>query len=199
MRFKKPVKNINYEGKGAPIIVTCTDESVFTADHVIVTVSLGVLKHEHKTMFTPSLHTIKQDSIESIAFGTLNKLVLEFEKPFWPYGWPGFAMIWTQEDLQEISTKNNSWVTDIVGFWPISYQPNLLYAFCTGSTARKLETMATEEILRGVLYLFDRFLSKHIVFTKPYVFAYISVPQSAKKGNFDSFKKENFDSLEREI
>ncbi len=170
IQFNKAVKNINYEGKGNdPVVVTCTDGSVYGADYVVVTVSLGVLKHDYKTLFTPPVPKTKQDAIEGLSFGTMDKIVLEYDKPFWPYGWPGFAMIWTQEDIKEIIKTDFSWVKDIAGFWPISYQPNLLYAFTSGPTARKLETMDKDEILKGVLYIFDKFLSKHIVLSKPYV------------------------------
>lgn len=75
--------------KNSSVSVKTRDNSTFEAKHVIVTVSLGVLKANHKTMFTPPLPSINVNSIEGLPFGTLNKIVLEFEKPFWTDDWSG--------------------------------------------------------------------------------------------------------------
>ncbi len=108
--YNKVVENINYEGNlTSPVVLSCTDGSVYGADHVIVTVSLGVLKHDYKTLFTPSLDTNKEEAILGLSFGILDKIILEFDKPFWPCEWPGFAMIWKKEDMEEVKLTNMSW------------------------------------------------------------------------------------------
>jgi spermine oxidase len=65
------------------IRVTCSDNTTFEADHVIVTVPLGVLKRDYTTMFTPELPLSKRNAIEGLSVGTMNKILLEFERPFW--------------------------------------------------------------------------------------------------------------------
>lgn len=62
---------------------------MFEAQHVIVTVSLGVLKANYKSIFSPPLPPRKVNSIEALQFGTMNKIILEFKKPFWPEDWTG--------------------------------------------------------------------------------------------------------------
>lgn len=47
-----------------PITVTTKNNRKFEADHVIVTVSLGVLKAQHKKLFNPQLPSEKVDAIE---------------------------------------------------------------------------------------------------------------------------------------
>ena len=54
-----------------------------TADKVIVTVPLGVLK-KNRIQFIPELPARKKESIRRLEMGLLNKIVLTFQKAFWP-------------------------------------------------------------------------------------------------------------------
>jgi monoamine oxidase len=62
-----------------------TDRGTFYAEHVIVTLPLGVLK-AGSVRFDPQLPTRKQHAIKRLGVGVLNKLVLVFEHRFWPKG-----------------------------------------------------------------------------------------------------------------
>jgi spermine oxidase len=66
------------------VTVSTVGGAEYTADHVIFTGSLGVLKATHRQLFTPELPTKKQEAIENIGFGSVTKLAFEFETPFWP-------------------------------------------------------------------------------------------------------------------
>ncbi|KAG1661441.1 Peroxisomal N(1)-acetyl-spermine/spermidine oxidase [Nymphon striatum] len=55
----------------------------YDADHVIVTVPLGVLKANHSELFHPNLPKEKINAIEQLGFGTVNKIYLKFDSPFW--------------------------------------------------------------------------------------------------------------------
>ena len=55
---------------------------VFSADAALVTLPLGVLKRG-SVLFEPPLPPRKRLAIESLGFGTLNKLVMLFREPFW--------------------------------------------------------------------------------------------------------------------
>lgn len=68
---------------GNMISVKCKDGTVYKAKHVIVTVSLGVLKASQSTLFTPILPSDKLNLIKYLQFGTFNKIVLIFDKAFW--------------------------------------------------------------------------------------------------------------------
>lgn len=65
------------------ISVKCSDGSLYTADHVIVTFSLGYLKKVYKTLFHPNLPSSVHLAIESIGFETINKVFMEFDTPWW--------------------------------------------------------------------------------------------------------------------
>jgi lysine-specific histone demethylase 1 len=58
------------------------EEQEVNADAVIVTVPLGILK-EGVIRFQPPLPDWKQDSINKLGFGLLNKVILCFDFPFW--------------------------------------------------------------------------------------------------------------------
>lgn len=54
---------INYTN-GHPVLISTRDGREFQADHVIVTVSLGVLKAQHESLFIPPLPSKKVNAIE---------------------------------------------------------------------------------------------------------------------------------------
>lgn len=75
--------NNNDTDKMSNICVNCSDGSVYTANHVLVTFSLGVLKAQHKKLFHPNLPAFMQTTIDSIGFETINKVFLEFDTQWW--------------------------------------------------------------------------------------------------------------------
>ena len=87
VRTRKPVNKITYNiygGSGSAVAkVQCEDGNIFEADHVVFTSPLGVLK-DQSIEFDPPLPTWKTNPIERLGFGCLNKLVLVYDKAFWP-------------------------------------------------------------------------------------------------------------------
>ncbi|KAM0959176.1 hypothetical protein ACFX13_025019 [Malus domestica] len=63
--------------------VTVEDGRTFVADAAVVAVPLGVLKAKSIT-FEPKLPDWKEAAIEDLGVGIENKIVLHFEKVFWP-------------------------------------------------------------------------------------------------------------------
>lgn len=74
---------VNKNRRPANITVKCCDGSVYRANIVLVTFSLGVLKMKHEQLFRPSLPRNIKTAIESIGFQTINKIFLEFNTPWW--------------------------------------------------------------------------------------------------------------------
>jgi len=76
------VKEIQYQDPNEPIKIT-TNAGDFSADIVIVTLPLGILKTGNVT-FNPLLPPNKQRAIEHLQMGSLAKVVIFFKEPFWP-------------------------------------------------------------------------------------------------------------------
>lgn len=84
--FRKEIVQVAVNGDDSRrprISVKCADQSVYTANHVLVTFSLGVLKANYMKMFQPKLPTPVERAINSIGFETINKLFLQFETAWW--------------------------------------------------------------------------------------------------------------------
>ncbi|CAL8330233.1 unnamed protein product [Merluccius merluccius] len=88
-------------GAGMPVRVECEDEEWLWADHVIVTVSLGVLKDRHEALFSPPLPEDKVRAIEKLGIGTTNKIFLEYAQPFWSPECNSIQLVWEEEEEGE--------------------------------------------------------------------------------------------------
>lgn len=75
-------KNTPRTTSNTAVRVVTEDGLDFTADWCVITVPLGVLQ-SGDIKFDPPLPQWKQDSIERIGFGVVNKVVLRFDSAFW--------------------------------------------------------------------------------------------------------------------
>ena len=90
--LNKVVDKIHW--KDEKILVQCSDGSKYTANNVLCTFSLGVLKSNLKTMFLPKLPKPQEDAIMSIGFGIINKIFLHFDEKWWKEDWKGLQLLW---------------------------------------------------------------------------------------------------------
>jgi spermine oxidase len=166
--LKKEVSNIAwFDPTRNHLTVTCSDGTKYDADHVISTVSLGVLKENYKSLFTPNLPAPKINAIEGLSFGAVDKIFVEFEKPFWDENWSGFSLLWSLNDSQSIRSSSDAWMEDIFGFYRVDYQPNILCGWISGPSARFMERLDNQTVMKGVLFLFDKFIGSRMKWTKP--------------------------------
>lgn len=153
---------------------------MYLADHLLCTVSLGVLKKFHLTLFEPCLPLPKINSIEGMGFGTVDKIFVEFTKTFWTDDWLGVSILWQPEQLKEMRSDpvNGDWLEHIMGFYPVSFQPNILLGWISGAVTEKMEQVSDDDfnagirtILKMVLIDFDngewrvKHILRYILFT----------------------------------
>lgn len=88
IQLSAEVQQVDWSEK--PIRVK-TSQGTYTADEVVCTLPLGVLQHHTpaqysdstSTLFQPVLPTDKSESIQRLGFGTLDKIMLVYDKPWW--------------------------------------------------------------------------------------------------------------------
>jgi monoamine oxidase len=79
IRFETIVSSVEYNSGGVKIT---TNQGVFEAFEVIITVPLGVLKRG-SIKFIPELPAAKTRAISNLGFGVLDKTILRFPRNFW--------------------------------------------------------------------------------------------------------------------
>jgi len=79
--YNTPVTAINYGGE--QVEVTTKGGETYTADKVLLTVSLGVLK-SRAIAFVPDLSSKKKETIDAISFKPGFKLLMKFSEKFYP-------------------------------------------------------------------------------------------------------------------
>jgi monoamine oxidase len=121
IRVNNTVTQVSYDNKRVSV---ATNQAVFQADRVLITLPLGVLQ-SGTVRFVPALPRDKQAAIERLGMGLLNKLYLRFAEPFWPTDshWLGY-----------LSAPWHEWVN----LYPLIGEPVLL-GFNAGRRARALE------------------------------------------------------------
>ena len=113
------VERINWSNEY--IIISCTNGRTFTAKHVIITVSLGVLKElVHNSFFDPPLPLEKVKAVNSLGYGLVNKIVLQFESPLFEDKYFILRLCWSERDKERDIVKLNPW---LAGLHQIEHYP----------------------------------------------------------------------------
>lgn len=139
-----------------PVALHFSDGSTMSADHVIVTVSLGVLKNglsDESRMFDPPLPACKAGAISRLGYGVVNKVFLQLspchddqenEKSF-----PFLQMVFHPSDSELRNPKIPQWIRRTSFLCPIYSNSRVVLSWFTGQEALELESLADEEIISG--------------------------------------------------
>jgi monoamine oxidase len=136
IRLNVIVESIHY-GNGSVSVKTSSGE--FVAEKVVVTIPLGVLK-QAQIKFEPPLPQSKQDAMNRLDMGVLNKVYLKFPKVFWDDEVEGFGFI---------SEKLGEW-NDWLSFAPYLNEP-ILMAFHGGEKGFAIENFSDEEVIADAM------------------------------------------------
>ncbi|MBO0679722.1 FAD-dependent oxidoreductase [Mycolicibacterium sp. S2-37] len=106
--IRKSTEVTRISHRSSPVHIE-TSRGPVTADRVIVTVPLGVLK-AGAIAFDPPLPDAKRGAIERLGFGLLNKVVVTFDEPFWPRDRPMIGLVGADQPVTDL--VNGLWFTD---------------------------------------------------------------------------------------
>ncbi|KAF5275129.1 hypothetical protein FQA39_LY18687 [Lamprigera yunnana] len=127
-------------------IVSCLDGSTYQADHVILTVSLGVLKRQE------------------LGMGTVTKMFLRFRNSWWNEDFAGYSFLWDEQDLEKPGMffdgpiKNGkSWITSILAILPVPNNPEVLEVWFTGEFVMEIEKCTSDTIINGIMFVLSVF------------------------------------------
>ncbi|MHA6668307.1 flavin monoamine oxidase family protein [Homoserinimonas sp. A447] len=121
-----------------------------SADRVIVTVPLGVLK-AGTIQFDPPLPFSHRGAIDSLGMGRQDKLVLRFEEPFW-------STSATRWDIVGTDTDFPLWLN----LEPLTGEP-VLVALFGGDSADRLSAATDAELLEAALASLEPFMDPELV------------------------------------
>lgn len=136
IRTGQVVQRIDWSGTPVRIVTKSGD---FTADKVLVTLPLGVLK-AGRVEFVPRLPAKTTAAISQLDMGVLNKCYLRFPKVFWPAD-----VDW----LEYIPEKHGEW-TEWVSFVRVADKPILL-GFNAGDRGRAIESLSDDQIVGSAM------------------------------------------------
>jgi len=149
-----PVRKIRYSADGVTVFHL---RGSTQCNLVILTQSIGVLRDNCEQFFEPSIPTTRIQSLNKLGFGTINKIFLEFERPFL-HDEKGLKMLWLRETRgAETENKFPDWTKFITGFDLVSSAPNFLMAWLGGDGAKMMEHLSDEEVGATCLSIFHAF------------------------------------------
>lgn len=147
IKLGQVVKEIDW--RSDPVRIK-TESGQFTADAVIITLPLGVLKAK-AVRFTPELPEQKLTAIKALGMGVLNKCYLKFSKAFWP----------TDVDWLEYVPEQRGMWSEWVSFMRAAKLPILL-GFNAGDQAREIEGWSDEKIVASALQTLESMFGQTI-------------------------------------
>uniref|UniRef100_A0A0V0G8I4 Putative flavin-containing amine oxidase n=1 Tax=Triatoma dimidiata TaxID=72491 RepID=A0A0V0G8I4_TRIDM len=149
---------------GLVVLVKCKNGKLFKADHVIVTVSLGVLKEKYRTLFNPPLPVEKVRAIVGLGIGTVNKIYIRFPHRWWPEDCSGFSLLRIKRPEKTANNQAEAgypWEHKIIGFYVENcVDPTVITAWLVGDAAKEMEMYSDQEVLDGCYRELKAFLSE---------------------------------------
>jgi monoamine oxidase len=147
IKLDQTVTQIDYT---QPKVQITTNKGKFTADVVVVTLPLGVLQKK-KVAFLPALPEAKQDAIEKVKMGTINKVALVFPSVFW------------DEDQQYIGYTDPvkghyNYFLNLKKF----SSANALMTFALGNYGAEMEKYSEDEIRHDIMSTLRKIYGKNI-------------------------------------
>lgn len=152
---------LKYLKTNANVEIECVDGEKLYADHIICTIPLGVLKESANTLFSPPLPEEKLDAMERLLFGTVNKIFLDYDRPFLNPDISEVMLLWESElpgeSSDDTSDIRKNWYKKIYSFSKVT--DTLLLGWISGIEAEYMETLPLEEVAERCTEILRKFLN----------------------------------------
>ena len=177
IQLEEVVSEVDWSGD--PVVVTSSSGDSL-ADHVILTLPIGVLQSQHRQIFTPALPEDKVRSLERTGAGRLSKIFAEWEEPWWSDGQEATKYLgrlryiyitlividindpaWSKEEL-ESARLPEEWYKSVMGFNVPHGQERMLYMFVAGDGAAVVDMLEEAEIINTIGDLLSNFTGRDI-------------------------------------
>ncbi|XP_050404133.1 spermine oxidase [Patella vulgata] len=155
VHLDSPVSSI--EWSTPEIRIVCPSGAEFSADHVIVTLSLGYLQKHHESLFEPALPLNKSQALYQIGYGTVNKIFLYYDEPFWTKGQGTIRFAWTDKN-RDIKSEDE-WYKAIHAFDEPHNNAHVLVGSVVGEEGKYIENLHKEEVSRVCIQQIRMFLN----------------------------------------
>ena len=142
--------------KNPNVKIECDNDVTFYADHVINTIPLGVLQ-QSPDLFSPTLPPDKRTALTKLHFGTVNKIYLEFERPFLSPDISEIILLWSAVVDEAKLPLKDKWFRKIYSFCKVS--ETLLVGWISGEEAQYMETLKLNVIAETCTNLLKKFLA----------------------------------------
>ncbi|XP_068227572.1 spermine oxidase-like [Palaemon carinicauda] len=109
-------------------------------------------------MFHPPLPSEYVDSLNGIELGVMDKILIGWNKPWWGESPLDLHIIFKDFNLP----MEESWLYGVNGFSSIQGRENVLQAFVTGESARKMENLPPEVVREHVIKHLGRVTGQNV-------------------------------------
>lgn len=150
------------------LIGQSSEDLIVTCDLVLLTPSLGYLKENLKRLIQPTnmISIEKLRAVERVGYGTVNKIFLVYDKPFWQSNVSCIHPIWFLKEnqtivknLEEINEAN--WFENISYFDVVKNHGNILCAWLSG--CEFVEEFSEEKIARDCTLILRKFFDNETI------------------------------------
>jgi len=154
-----PVSSVQW-GTTQPSLVHCENGQTIAADHIIITPSVGVLKHwTANNFFQPQLSMEKTQAISKLGMGEGCVMFFEFSEPLLDREHSTLELFWLDEDQGYPASYPWAWELDLL----VKVKDSNIYGvWLTGEKAMQAGLASEADVIEGVSLVLEKFLKRPI-------------------------------------
>jgi len=147
-----------------------TKDLIVICENVVCTMSLGYMKDNLARLIEPNSFIPKEKllAVSRLGYGTVNKIFLVYDKPFWESTLSGIQPIWLFNETKSNTVLNklenfneSNWFESISYFSTVKNHSNILSALLGGCSF--VEKLSDEKISKDCTMVLRKFLNNNSI------------------------------------